>query len=251
MGSFLRLWHLGTQSFWHDESWTWALAQGSLSDLFRNLIHLDNHPPLYYLLLWPLSKISVSEAMLRAPSAIFGIASLPFMFLIGRTLGGTMAGLLAMAFLAVAPFHVKHSQEARGYALLFLLCVISLNLLLSLRQQPNRRSTLFGLAMVTALIVYTEYLGVFFILGEVWVVLVLAYHNQVFGKRALFAAVGGFALFLPWVPFAIQHVTGVSGGFWLPKPTPGIVCYELGRLLAYSENPFVLTFGPLPLALLA
>jgi 4-amino-4-deoxy-L-arabinose transferase-like glycosyltransferase len=253
IGALVRLWNLGAASLWHDESWTWALVRGSPRALLHDLIVSDAHPPLYFLVLWPLSKLGVSEWMLRAPSAFLGIASLPLVFRLGRTVGNVPSGLLAMAFLALAPFHIKYSQEARSYSLLFFLCALSLLILLRLRRSPRSWRVVVGLAGVTALIVYTEYLGVFFILGEIALVAAWSKEDRGLARQGLWAALLAFVFFLPWLPFALRHVTSVGGGFWMPRPTPGIVWYEVRQLLAYPHGTWtwLQTLSALPLAILA
>jgi hypothetical protein len=191
--------------------------------------------------------------MLRAPSALLGIASLPLIFRLGRALGNVTSGLLAMAFLALAPFHVKYSQEARSYALLFFWCVLSLLVLLEFRRSPRAWGPTIGLAVVTSLIVYTEYLGVFFILGEMALLAAWSRETPGLARQSLWVALGALVLFLPWLPIALRHVTSVGGGFWMPRPTPGIVWYEVRQLLAYPHGTWfwLQTLSALPLVILS
>ena len=235
-GAALRLWGLGRESLWHDESWTWYLVHDSLGDLFRRLVREDAHPPLYFVLLWPWAKLGDSEAMLRLPSALLGIASLPLAYRLARSLAGVREGLVAMAFLAVSPFHVRYSQEARSYALLFFLCLLSLILLIELRRSPRDRRLWAAMAAVTAAVVYTEYLGLFFILGEIALVVAWGRGDRPFAARCFKAAAAAFVLFLPWAPAAWGHVTQVGDGFWLPKPVPAVMGMEFSRLFVYPHG---------------
>lgn len=253
LGAALRLWGLGAESLWHDESWTWYLVKDSLGDLFHRLAHNDAHPPGYFLLIWPWAKLGDSEAMLRFPSALLGIASLPLLYRLTRSLAGAREGLIAMAFLAVAPFHVKYSQEARSYAMLFFLCLLSLDLLCAVRQSPDRRWLWTALAAVTAAIVYVEYLGIFFIAGEVLLAAAWCRGDGLFLRRCLSATAGSLLLFLPWMPTALRHVFVVGGGFWMPKPTPEVLGTELSQLMAYpyGQTAFMKALCSVPAAALA
>ncbi|HXX93941.1 MAG TPA: glycosyltransferase family 39 protein, partial [Planctomycetota bacterium] len=237
LGAVLRLRGLGDESLWHDEAWTWYLVRDSFGDLFGRLIHQDAHPPLYFLLLHPWVKVAGdSEILLRLPSALLGVASLPLLYRLGRFLSGPREGLVAMALLAVAPFHVLYSQEARSYALLFYLCLLSLDLLAAVHREPTCRARWIALAAVTAAIVYTEYLGVFFILGELALAAAWSRGDRPFARRCLAAAGAALVLYLPWVPFAYGHVTQVGRGFWLPKPVPAVLAMELSRMLVYPHG---------------
>lgn len=250
-GTALRFYGLGSESFWQDESWTWHIVSGSIGRLFDRLIHSDAHPPLYYLILWPVSRFADGEVALRAPSAILGVASLALIFRLGRSVDGPRGGLAAMALLAVAPFHIKYCQEARAYSLFFFLCLVSLNLVVALHGQP-RRSLWIGLAATTALILYTEYLGIFFLLGQAALVL---FRSRSFVGKALLAGAGAAVLYLPWAPTAYRHLFMVAGGFWQPFATPHRVAEQMKELLAYpygvSATLGVLCCLPLVLLLLA
>ena len=114
LGAGLRLWGLGSESFWQDEAWTWSIIQGSIGELFHALINHDAHPPLYYLLLRGWSWIfGNSEFSLRLPSALLGIAALPVIYTIGVYVKDRVTGVLAMLLLALSPAHVYFCQEAR------------------------------------------------------------------------------------------------------------------------------------------
>lgn len=224
-GAVLRLWGLGGESLWHDEAWTWYLVRDSLGDLLHRVAREDAHPPLYFLVLWPWAKLGDSEAMLRLPSAILGLAALPLVWRLGRALGGDRTGLLAMAIVAVSPLLIKYSQEARSYALLFFLCALSLNLL------ADRRWIALG--VVTAAILYTEYLGAFFLLGEAALVGLQARKDPGLPRLALKSSLLAFALFLPWLPSAFHHVFVVGGGFWMKPTSLFVLGSEFSRLLAF------------------
>ena len=215
VGAALRLWGLGSESLWHDEAWTWYLVHDSLGDLLHRLIRSDAHPPLYFLLLWPWVKLGDSETLLRLPSALLGIASLPLLYRLGRSLAGAREGLVAMALLAVSPFHVMYSQEARSYSLLFFLCLLSLNLLVAVRRRPGDRHRWAALAAVTAAIVYTESLGVFFIIGEI---VIAAARGRVWGRGA---SPPSFRAFPPFPKTFRKPTTG--HGVAIPKPVPAVL----------------------------
>ncbi len=232
-GAVLRLHGLGNESFWNDEGWTWGLIRGTPSELLRGLIEHDGHPPLYFLLLQGWSKISgVSEAALRLPSALAGILSLPLMYLLGRRLAGETAGILSMLLLALNPMHVAFSREARSYALLFLLCLVSLHLLLDLRDAPGRGRRL-ALAAVTAAILATHYMGAFFIAAEACLAVFLRKDRPGFLRDSALGFAGAAAFFLPWLPMFARHMLRVGNEFWLPFPTWEGVLSSAGELAVY------------------
>ena len=166
VGAALRMWNLGAESLWQDEAWTWGLAQGNPKDLIFRLARFDAHPPLYYFLVQCWGQLSMSDAWIRMLSAVLGTASIPALYRLASGLGGPRAGLIAASLLTLSPYHVYYSREARSYALLFLLCLVSLDLLLRLAAAPCRKHWIVFAALTTA-IPLTHYMGVFFIAGEV------------------------------------------------------------------------------------
>jgi 4-amino-4-deoxy-L-arabinose transferase-like glycosyltransferase len=129
----LRLFRLGHQSLWVDETFTWASAGGggslSLRDLLENV-----HGPLYSLALHAWMRIAgESEWALRFPSALAGILTVPAMaWLAWRWLGREVAAPAAW-LAAGSPFLLWYAQETRNYAWLMLWTAASLAALFELR----------------------------------------------------------------------------------------------------------------------
>jgi len=234
LGAALRFWNLGAESFWHDESWTWGLIQGGPGDLVRRLAHFDAHPPLYFLLVQAWSLLGGSDAWLRALSVLFGLATIPLLYRLAARVAGPNAGLTAAALLTLSPYHVYYSREARSYALLVLLCVLSLDLLLDLAASPNRKKWI-AFAAASAAILLTHYMGAFFLAAEAGAALLLRRERPSFLREFAVAAAGAALLYLPWMPVFFRHVTAVNAGFWLPAPTATVVAFSLCSLVA---SPF-------------
>lgn len=230
VGAALRFWNLGAESLWQDEAWSWGLIQGGPRDLVLRLYHFDAHPPLYFLCLQGWSLFGSSEAWLRAFSVVLGLVSIPLLYRLASRIGGPKTGLFAAVFLTLSPYHVYYSREARSYALLFLLCIASLDLLIDLSRAPNRWKWV-GFAGVSAGILLTHYMGAFFLAAEAGVVLVLRQERPGFLKEFALAALGAMALYLPWFPAFFRHVTAVNAGFWLPAPTATVVAFSMCSLV--------------------
>ncbi|MEA2407291.1 MAG: mannosyltransferase [Thermoleophilaceae bacterium] len=113
-----------------DEPYSLALAQRPLFDMLE-LFGYEANGMLYSLVLWPLVRISESEAMLRAPAALAGIASVPALWWAGRTLVNERVGLVAAALLAVSPTAIWYSQLARPFAFVILFSILSFPLLVA------------------------------------------------------------------------------------------------------------------------
>src|SRR5436309_2114673 len=105
---------------------------------------------LYYLLLRTWVHLGSSEFVVRLLSVIFGVAAVPMVYLLGRDLFSRATGMIAAALLAVHAFHIYFSQEARSYALLVLLLIVSAYFFARLAASPERRLYRLGYPVASA-----------------------------------------------------------------------------------------------------
>ena len=125
-GAWLRLSHLGTKSLWLDEGATVALARASWSHFIWVWWHGEANPQtIYFLVMRGWILLGRSETCLRLPSALFGVASIPLMYVMARRFVSVGPALEAAALLAFSPAHVYYSQEARSYTLTILFVLLS------------------------------------------------------------------------------------------------------------------------------
>ncbi|WP_345429582.1 glycosyltransferase family 39 protein [Actinoallomurus vinaceus] len=135
------LWGAGRLSWWRDEAVTAGVAHRPVVDILRFVAHLDAVHAVYYLFIhcW-MSVFGASELSLRLPSiAAFAVAAAGTAILGWRLLspsGGLLAGLLYTA----SPFANHYAHEARSYALVTALTVVSTILFLRLVESGTRRS---------------------------------------------------------------------------------------------------------------
>ena len=108
-------------------------ASATISDSVRYLLQENNHPPLYFAIAhqWMSWFPSIDEvasiAAARALPALFGAVSIPLAYLVSRiTFQSTLAGQITAAFMAVSPYGVFLSQEARHYSFAIVLILGSL-----------------------------------------------------------------------------------------------------------------------------
>jgi len=112
----LRVFRIGHQNIWVDESISLQLATyTSGSEFWRGLL-IDIHGPFTSALLHGWIRLGQSEAWLRLLYAIPAVATIPLAYFLGRRLFHVAAGRVAALALAVSPFHVWYSQEIRSYS---------------------------------------------------------------------------------------------------------------------------------------
>jgi uncharacterized membrane protein len=200
----LRFSTLGEQSYWYNEAATVVVMKASFGDMISRVSHVEGNPPLYYVLAWVWSKaFGTGDVALRTLSAILGTLTVPAAFLAGRELASRRAGLVAAALVALNPFLVWYSQEARSYALLVLLLTLGLYLFARARRDPTPRN--LGLwALASALALSSHYFAAFVVVPEgVWL---LAATRPRIPVLAAVASVGAAGLAL--LPLAMAQQSG-------------------------------------------
>jgi uncharacterized membrane protein len=219
LGAVLRFWHLDLKPLWMDEVITavfslghtyQAVPVGEVLPLskFEQVFALNSqstcaqithtvsvqsvHPPLFFCTMhewlgW-LDPLPISWVWkLRSLPALLGVAAIAALYLLNRVAFSPKAGLVGAALMAVSPFAVYLSQEARHYTLPMLLVILALAglyaLLMDLQKQRFRLPILLAWIGVNSIGFYVHY---FFLLAffAQSVTLVLGAHKIAQNHRA-------------------------------------------------------------------
>jgi 4-amino-4-deoxy-L-arabinose transferase-like glycosyltransferase len=114
----LRLYNLSYHSLWFDEVMSTVWAAKPAKEIWRVGLALveDKHPPLYYLLLHGWSGVfGGSDAAVRWLGAILGAFAVIPAHAMGLRLGNRQSAALGALFVALNPFLIWYSQEARMF----------------------------------------------------------------------------------------------------------------------------------------
>ncbi len=116
---------LERQSLWDDESYT--LRDIGIIPVPNSADVPEVPPPLFFTLLrgW-MKAAGKSIAAIRAFSALWGVIGVMLVGAATWRMVSPYAGLIAAGILALHPFHLAYSQEARPYAMLFALVVAAI-----------------------------------------------------------------------------------------------------------------------------
>ena len=206
LAAVLRFAWIGDQSFWLDEAYTADGVTKSFGGLLAWVADHEATPPLYYVLVWLWAHlVGEGEAALRSLSAVFGTAAVPVAYLAARELFDSRAGLAAAALVAVNPFFVWYSQEARSYSLLVLMATLTLLAWARALDAPDRRR-LAAWALAAGGALLTHWFAAFLLVPQAaWLLWRLRSRDAL----VTVGAVGGFALVL--APLALaQRSNGVE-----------------------------------------
>lgn len=120
-----RFWRLGAESLWLDEAHTYFRALLPIPELIENSIQRF-HNPTYFLLMHSLVQKGSSEAVLRAPSAVASVLTVPLVYATSRMATGPATGLCAGLLYLTSTAQLHYAQEARMYTMLTLCCAASI-----------------------------------------------------------------------------------------------------------------------------
>ncbi len=192
IGFLLRAVFLSGSSLGYEEVFTNAIAhRASVADMWRGVNATESTPPLYYVLTWLWIKLSIGGGVgaLRFTSLLAGGVTVPLTFLAMRTFFDRWIALVVAWLCAISPIMIGYSIYARSYALLVMVCTLSVWALGAVLEQPTgRRWTLWALAAIACL--WTHYFTVFVIVGEI-AVLLLALPEH---RRRLYLSAGAVVL---------------------------------------------------------
>lgn len=202
MALFLRLININ-QSLWLDEASTASVAGSTLSNYFSNFAPGDFHPPLYYVLSVLFAKVlGTSEIAIRSLSAIAGVITVWFSYMIGKKVQDKKAGYLVALFTATSGLLIYYSQEARMYMLATMFVAGSVHFFI------NKRFYLFSLFI--SLVFLTHYVAVF-ILPVFWIWAVLTRKKRRWWIKFIASHIPLAVLGLLWAPtFARQFSAGLG-----------------------------------------
>ncbi len=256
LGLLLRFWQLDSKPLWVDEVITSIFSLGlgfddiptaqvipveAIASLFQynptscpeiaaRLASQSTHPPLFFCLLhtW-LGWVGVENLAwaTRSFAALWGGGAILAIYWLNRGAFSVRAGLTGAALMAISPFAVYLSQEARHYTLPLVFLTLALAAQVKVQQQlMAKKSPLLGWVLwggMSALALFSHY---FCLLAIVAQLLTLGlFWGRSRPPVSWLTLPQGFALYLlpylfliPWWPAFWGHFNSPTTG-WLSPPT--------------------------------
>jgi len=199
----LRITRLEFQPLWWDEGWTVYFSTSDIPSMVARTA-IDIHPPFYYLLLhlWAL-LLGPSPFAIRFFSLLVGVLSAPLIYLVARRLFNPSVGLLAASVWALAPLPIYYSQEARMYALVTFLGLLSTYFALEIWKAQEGQTSIglwVGYILTTTAAAYTQYYAAFIPLAQT--LFIFARRHRALTLKWLAAQAIWLLLYTPWILFA-------------------------------------------------
>jgi len=174
----VRIWHLGGQTLWLDETVHLIQAKNFLLN-GRLLTGNDQNGLLFTLLLVPVFKgLGMTIESARGISVVFGIGSVALIYLIARRLFSAPVAVMVLMLAAFSPYLVFWSKMARNYSIFVFFVLLAtiqiIDLVYTERKKENKISLVKGLLLVLTLVAgfFSHYLMLLFISTiAIWLIL--------------------------------------------------------------------------------
>jgi len=197
IGAISRLYHLGFQSFWLDEFINFFDATHPFHKIHSEILA---SPPLFHYVVRCFYLIfGKNDFWLRFPAALFGIATVGFLFMAVDCLYERKAAIWASLLYALSPMAIVYSQELRMYSLLPLLSLGAV-FCWELAMRQNRSIYWVGFSIFSIFGLYTHNWFPFLIAsmgiwsGMEWTI------KKSWSLRGIASFIFVALLYLPWIP---------------------------------------------------
>ncbi|TDE16206.1 glycosyltransferase family 39 protein [Dyadobacter psychrotolerans] len=205
--------HFTPKAFTPKEFW----SPKHIADYYEAMTRSDiGNSPFYYLLLhyW-LEVFGISDFTSRLFSVFFSVLIIGLTYKFAKRFFSVNTGLIAAAIVAIEPFFIAYSHQARNYSLTFFLTLLATYLFLRIIEGSKTKRNNSGLYLGYIL---SAGLG---LLSHFLVIVVLAVH----GLYALFF----LRSFAGWIKMAVSAIAALSGLTWW-------LLYGGGQYTLYSLN---------------
>lgn len=225
IGAIFRFYKIDFQSVWLDEIHTMNEANPNLSflDVYHAVVSSEQMPPLYFYILHFLFMLfGYTTLVLRLFSAVIGVVSIYYMFLLGKEMHSKKIGLFAAFLLCFNYFHFYFSQEGRPYIFLVLFTILAFYKLIIYIKNPTRRNAIFY-GIFATLMIYGHFFGLFVLFAQYMIlflffILIKKQERLKYFINLLISGTITLILYLPAIPLFIT-ATKIKD-IWIPRPTP-------------------------------
>jgi uncharacterized membrane protein len=209
------------RSVWFDEGYTIIIIHKPFHNMI-NLIRVDAHPPLYYLILrlW-VSLVGDDVWKMRLLSTIFLGLTILISLLMLRTLTNEKTALKLIPFMIFSPILLRYGYEIRMYSLLVFLSVLGTYMLVlavknsinvSKSNHRSLKSILYDnrywitYSIIVALGMYTQYIIATVWIAHVVILIILTVKNKIRIIQWVWTYALSIIIFMPWISTMLWQI---------------------------------------------
>jgi len=239
IGFILRFYNLGFNSLWLDEASTHTFAVMSIPEIWQATMGGEFNPPLFYWIEHVMLAFGNNEFVLRFFPALFGLLTIPLVYLAGKEFIDRNVGIIAAAACTFSPFLIFYSQEARAYSMMLFFVAAALVFYFRAQKTNDLKNwALFG--AFSALAFWSHFYAFVIISSLILYALILPFLKKevtVEKFRMIGVAIGVFIVMsLPLVIATIQlFISRTSSGPSFGIQGPGIISETFKQLSGFSD----------------
>lgn len=247
IGFFFRVYFLGFQSFWMDESFTINAAQGILkhgyplmdSGIVYNAYFLNT-----YLIALFIKIFGLSEFSTRFVSVIFGTLMIPLMYFFGKEFGDKRIGWIAAFLTAFSAWEIAWSRQARMYMQLQFFYMLSLLFFYRFLNDKSRKN--LYLLIVFTLFTFLSHVFGYILLAVYSAYLAIFYFKEIAHPKSLLIECKKY---ITKKNIVLLLIPALFLAYYLPGVITRILSTEvtekmdyLGRYLSYLQDAHSIVF---------
>ncbi|SRR5258706_1030035 len=209
--AILGFYDLGDKNYFMDE-----IASILISRNFGSMVHMLNTSEgnmwLYQIILHFWLVFGESEFAVRTLSIIFTIATIPFVYLIGKNLFTRKVAQISTLLIASNLFFIFEAQNARSYSMFLFFTSVSFYFFIKYLERPKKIYLLF-FTLLNILGIYSHLYAVFTVATQFLLLIFL--NKKIQWKTILFSSLITFLASLPLFLSPAMHSNQI---YWIPKP---------------------------------
>jgi uncharacterized membrane protein len=232
-GVVLRINGIFTTGIWYDEALPFAAARLPFWSMLEATKFTDA-PPLWDLIIWCSVRIlGQNEVALRLPSLIASVITLWLAYKVsGEFLLSNLQKTGLMIFICILPYQIWMAQDGRSYALFSALYLAGTWFAL--------RKRWLGLTACGGLILFSHYVGLFYVLS---LYIVASLTTGISFKNLKTLVASGFIAVLSFAPWVPVYMTTLAEDFTVPPltiPDLLVMFYRIMFADALSQSSLLL-----------
>ncbi len=221
--------------FWYDEIYTKQLIQKGFISCFKD----SGNPPLFFILEFLISKISLSDVSLRLIPLALGIAFVPVTYILFNKINKSIA-LFASFFISINTIFIYHSKEIRSSILCALLIALSIYFLFKYLNKPNDKNLIYYAICAICAINTHYYLCIFAFCNYIWgIVDLCSRKNKKETVKFTIANLICALTFTPYLIISFKTAVGESFNGWIGNFDKLKFLYTINE---YFINKYVFLF---------
>lgn len=243
----LRLIHIGSKPLWYDETWTALDIIFPADNLLVNAGSAMNPPLFFWLTRITTELFGIHAVSLRIVPLLFGVLGVIIAYHVGRHLKDKSLGLLFAFIIAINPFSIQMSQEARTYAATTTIVLLVLYFLIRYLNKSSIKNIIF--LSLSVVISFCTHFTLLVMVAIIPFIVILFQYRDIFKKwflrnSLLYIIINslGFTLILPALRGAVanDHWQTVWESYWnIPFKILQIFVEFTGYLRAIDHFSFV------------